>query len=65
MIRRKKRLRSTKARYRARHEVERFFDKLKQFRRIGTCYDKLGATFPAFLQLAAVRISLGSIEFAP
>lgn len=62
MIRRKKRFRWTKALYRERNNVERFFNKLKQFRRIATRYDKLGATFMAFIQLAAVRISLRLIE---
>jgi transposase len=62
MIRRKKRFRWTKAIYRERNHVERFFNKLKQFRRIATRCDKLGATFLAFIQLAAVRISLRSIE---
>ena len=59
---RNKRFRWTKAIYRERNHVERFFNKLKQFRRIATRYDKLGATFLAFIQLAAVRISLRSIE---
>ena len=62
MIRRKKHFRWTKALYRERNHVERFFNKLKQFRRIATRYDKLGASFLAFIQLAAVRISLRSIE---
>ena len=62
MIRRKKRFRWTKALYRERNQIERFFNKLKQFRRIATRYDKLGASFLAFIQLAAVRISLRSIE---
>jgi transposase len=62
MIRRKKRFRWTKALYRERNNVERFFNKLKQFRRIATRYDKLGANFMAFIQLAAVRISLRLIE---
>jgi transposase len=64
MIRRKKRFRWTKALYRERNNVERFFNKLKQFRRIATRYDKLGASFMAFIQLAAVRISLRLIESA-
>jgi transposase len=64
MIRRKKRFRWTKALYRERNNVERFFNKLKQFRRIATRYDKLGATFMAFIQLAAVRVSLRLIESA-
>ena len=59
---RKKRYRWTKQIYRQRNLVERFFNKLKQFRRIATRYDKLGATFLAFIQLAAVRIWLRSIE---
>ncbi len=48
--------------YKYRNSIERFFNKLKQFRRIATRYDKLGATFFAFIQLAAIRISLRSIE---
>jgi len=54
-----------KAIYRERNLVERFFNKLKQFRRIATRYDKLGATFFAFIQLAVIRISLRSIESTP
>ncbi len=65
MIRRKKRFRWTKALYRQRNYVERFFNKLKQFRRIATRHDKLGATFMAFIQLATVRISLRLIESTP
>jgi transposase len=65
MIRRKRRFRWKKALYRQRNLIERFFNKLKQFRRIATRYDKLGATFQAFLQLAVVRISLRSIESTP
>jgi transposase len=65
MIRRKKRFRWTKALYRERNHVERFFNKLKHFRRIATHYDKLGASFLAFIQLAVVRISLRSIETTP
>ena len=65
MIRRKKRFRWTKALYRERNYVERFFNKLKQFRRIATRYDKLGASFLAFILLAVVRISLRSIESTP
>ena len=62
---RRKRFRWTKAIYRERNHVERFFNRLKQFRRIATRYDKLGATFLAFIQLAAVRIWLRSIESTP
>ena len=59
---RKKKYRWKKAIYRQRNLVERFFNKLKQFRRIATRYDKLGATFFAFIQLASIRIFLRSIE---
>ena len=59
---RKKRYRWKKSIYRERNQVERFFNKLKNFRRIATRYDKLGATFNAFVQLASVRIWLRSIE---
>ena len=59
---RKKRYRWKKAIYKERNLVERFFNKLKNFRRIATRYDKLGATFFAFVQLASVRIWLRSIE---
>ena len=62
---RKKRFRWKKSVYRQRNHVERFFNRLKQFRRIATRYDKLGATFLAFIQLAAVRIWLRSIESTP
>ena len=51
-----------KALYRQRNHVERFFNKLKQFRRVATRYDKLGAAFLAFVKLASVRIWLRSIE---
>jgi len=39
-------------RHKARHLVECFFNRLKQFRRIATCYDKLSGRFNAFLHLA-------------
>lgn len=42
-----------KERYRRRNHVERFFNKLKQFRRIATQYDKLRATFFAAVCLVA------------
>jgi transposase len=40
-------------RYRGRNRVERFFNKLKQFRRLATRYDKLRATFFAAVCLVA------------
>lgn len=40
-------------RYRGRNRIERFFNKLKQFRRIATRYDKLAKTFFAAVCLVA------------
>jgi transposase len=42
--------------YRLRAKVERFFNNLKQFRRIATRYEKLSQTFLAFIHLAATWI---------
>jgi putative transposase len=50
---RSKKLPYDKERYRERNRVERFFNKLKQFRRIATRYDKLRATFFAAVCLVA------------
>jgi len=59
---RKTKYRWTKAIYRERNHVERFFNRLKQFRRIATRYDKLGADFFASVKLASKRIWLRTIE---
>lgn len=45
-------------RYKARNLVERFFNRLKQFRRLATRYDKLLRRFQAFVDLACVYIWL-------
>jgi transposase len=42
--------------YKLREQVERFFNKLKQFRRIATRYEKLSHTFLALIHLVAVWI---------
>ena len=42
--------------YRARNLVERFFNRIKHFRRIATRYDKLAENYAAALKLVAVRI---------
>ena len=47
-----------KALYRERNLIERFFSKLKQFRRVATGYDKLLANYEGFVQLAAIAILL-------
>jgi len=44
--------------YKERHLVECFFQKLKWFRRIATRYDKLDASFLAFVYLASIAILL-------
>jgi len=51
--------------YRARNMVERFFNKIKQCRRIATRYDKLAANYLAFIKLASIRLWLGAYESTP
>lgn len=48
----------SKALYRQRNQVERFFSKLKHFRRVATRYDKLLANFMGFVKIAAIAIQL-------
>ncbi len=38
--------------YRLRNLIERFFNRLKQFRRVATRYDKLARSYLVFAQLA-------------
>jgi len=42
--------------YKERHWVECFFQKLKNFRRIATRYDKLASSFLAFVYIASIFI---------
>ena len=42
--------------YKDRNRVERMFNKLKQFRRIATRYDKTAVSFLGFLALAAAKL---------
>ena len=44
--------------YKLREKIERFFNKLKQFRRIATRYEKLSCTFLAVMHLVAAWISI-------
>lgn len=44
--------------YKERNRIERFFNKLKQFRRVATRYDKLLVNFMGFVKLAAIAIWL-------
>jgi transposase len=52
----------SKTLYKDRNKVERFFNKIKHYRRIATRYEKLGANFLAMVKLAAIRVWLRSIE---
>lgn len=45
-------------RYRDRNQIERMFNRLKQFRRIATRYDKTAKSYRGFLCLAAVKLWL-------
>ena len=44
--------------YKERNLIERFFNKLKHFRRIATRYDKLLANFMGFVTLGAIHLLL-------
>ena len=48
-----------------RNLVERFFNKIKQCRRVATRYDKLAANYLAFIQLASIRLWLRVNESTP
>ena len=48
--------------YRERNLVERFFNKLKHFRRIATRYDKLARNFLAAVLLASTRLWMRAYE---
>ena len=48
--------------YRERNLIERFFSKLKHFRRVATRYDKLADNFLAMVQLASMRLWLRAYE---
>lgn len=44
--------------YAMRNRIERCFNKLKNFRRLATRYDKTRDSYLAFVQLAAIRLWL-------
>jgi len=44
--------------YRARNRVERLFNRLKQFRRIATRYEKRAQNYLAMLHIAAIMLWL-------
>ena len=55
---RKVRRRYSKGLYKGRNVVERFWSKVKQYRRVATRYDKRDASYLAFVHLAAVLVVL-------
>ena len=48
--------------YRLRNRIECAFNKLKQFRRIATRYEKLAANFLAMIRIATIRLWLRAYE---
>jgi transposase len=46
------------AKYKDRNLVERFWSKVKQFRRVATRYEKKASNYLAFLQVASIMILL-------
>jgi transposase len=48
--------------YRRRNEVERFFRRIKGYRRVCTRYDKLDMMFTAFIYVALTVITLRSVN---
>ena len=51
--------------YRERNLVERFFNKIKHFRRVATRYDKLAENYLAALKLAAIRTGYAVMSLRP
>lgn len=50
--------RYSKALYKGRNVVERFWSKVKQYRRVATRYDKLDTSYLAFVHLASALVVL-------
>lgn len=50
--------RHDKDRYKHRNLVERFFGRIKQFRRVATRYEKTAENFAGFVWLAALMVDL-------
>ena len=55
---RKTKRRHGRTRYKGRNVVERFWSKVKQFRRVATRYDKLDVCYLAFVQVASLMTVL-------
>jgi transposase len=52
------RKRFDKERYKHRNQVERFFNRIKQFRRVATRYEKTLENFAGFVWLAALMVDV-------
>ncbi len=50
--------RHNKTLYKVRNQVERFFNRLKHYRRLATRYDKTDTSYNGFLTLATVLLNL-------
>jgi len=50
--------------YALRNRIERFFNKIKNSRRIATRYDKLSSSFLGFILLATIRIWIRFVHAA-
>nr|WP_238543349.1 transposase [Brevibacillus sp. BC25] len=55
---RRKKLAYDKDTYKERHLIECFFNKMKNYRRLATRYDKTASMFKAFLALISMRLWL-------
>ena len=55
---RQTRKRYDKQRYKHRNQVERFFNRLKQYRRVATRYEKTLENFAGFVWLAAIMVDI-------
>lgn len=54
-----------RAAYRARNQVERLFNRLKQVRRLATRYEKRAANYLAMLHLGAILIWINAFADTP
>ena len=50
--------------YALRNRIERFFNKIKNSRRVATRYDKLASSFLGFIQIATIRIWIRFVHAA-
>jgi transposase len=51
--------------YKDRNRIERMFNRLKQFRRVATRYDKTRKSFSAFLAVAAAKYGRHTLSTGP